>query len=365
MQKPAWDRYGNYLNVDAILGAQAPLGAAAGKPVHDEMLFIVFHQIYELWFKQILFELDEVIRRGSADTVDERDMQPILTYLGRIVEILKQLERMIDVLETMPPQSFIDFREHLGTASGFQSAQFRVIEIRLGLKRESRLGVFRGQFDDNLQPATREAIRAAEAAPTLFDTLDRWLSRTPFVHLHSYTFWNDYRLAVHDVFEERIRRARVTVTGDALAHELDAIEHGEDKFRTIFDEKLHAAAQREGRWRLSWKALQAALFITLYRYTPVLQAPYALLHQVMNIDELLTRWRLRHALMAQRMVGVNPGTGGSSGYEYLAATVAAHRIFTDFFALSSYLIPSHALPPLPEDISREMSYTYTTHPAEG
>ena len=360
MQKP-WDQYGDYLKVDAILNAQHPLSVENGRHVHDELLFIQFHQVYELWFKQILFELEDVLTRLGGATVDESDMQPILTYLNRIVEILKQMEGMIDVLETMPPQSFTDFREYLGTASGFQSAQFRLIETRLGLERKTRLCVFHGQFDDNLQAATKEAIQQAEQQPTLFAALDRWLSRTPFVNFHSYTFWNDYRMAVYDMFAQRINLARTKLDGDALARELDAIEKGKQKFESIFDEQQHAAAQKEGRWRLSWKALQAALFITIYRDTPVLQAPYALLTKVMDIDALLARWRLRHALMVQRMVGMSLGTGGSSGYEYLMATVTSHRIFTDFFALSTYLIPTRILPKLPEDVAREMNYTFTSH----
>lgn len=359
--KPAWDQYGEYLAVESILKAQHPKSTAAGNHVHDEMLFIQFHQIYELWFKQILFELDDVLVRLSGDVVNECDMQPILTYLGRIVEILKQMESMLDVLETMPPQSFIDFREYLGTASGFQSAQFRLIETRLGLERKTRLCVFHGQFDDQLQDATKTAIKQAEAQPTLFAALDRWLARTPFVDLHNYTFWHDYRKAVHGMFAERADMARAKLSGEALAVELDAIEKGKQKFEGIFDEALHASAKEEGKWRLSWKALQAALFITVYRDTPILQAPYALLTKVMDVDALLARWRLRHALMVQRMVGMSLGTGGSSGYEYLMATVNSHRIFTDFFALSTYLIPSRSLPALPEDIAREMNYTYATH----
>jgi tryptophan 2,3-dioxygenase len=359
----AWDQYGTYLAIDKILDAQRPQSTAAGNPVHDELLFIQFHQVYELWFKQILFELDDVIGRLSAERVAESDMQPILTYLGRVVEIFKQTEGMIDVLETMPPQSFVDFREYLGTASGFQSAQFRLIETRLGLERKTRLCVFHGQFDDNLKPETRHALKQAEAVPTLFAALDRWLSRTPFVNLNEYAFFKEYRAAVDVMFAEKITTARTTLQGEALATELAAIAKGREKFESIFDEEKHSRAQEEGRWRLSWKALQAALFITIYRDSPVLQAPYALLTEIMNVDALLARWRFRHAMMVQRMVGMSMGTGGSSGFEYLMATVQSHRIFTDLFALSTYLIPSRMLPPLPEDIQREMNYTFTTKAA--
>lgn len=360
MTTKPWDQYGEYLGLDKILSAQAPRSDAAGFSAHDELLFIQFHQIYELWFKQILFELDDVIKRLSGETVSDQDMQPILTYLGRIVEILKQMESMIDVLETMPPQSFVDFREYLGTASGFQSAQFRLIETRLGLERKTRLCVFHGQFDDRLLDASKQAIQKIEQQPTLYQSLDNWLSRTPFVDAGNYTFWKEYRTAVHAMFEEKSSVAKANLKGDTQTQELEAIARGKEKFESIFDELQHGTAQKEGRWRLSWRALQAGLFITIYRHEPALQAPYAVLKSIMDIDELLARWRLRHALMVQRMVGMSVGSGGSSGYEYLMNTVTSHRIFTDVFALSTYLIPTRLLPPLPKEISGKMDYTYTT-----
>lgn len=358
-KKAPWDQYGDYLGLDKILGAQHPRSAKAGHPVHDEMLFIQFHQIYELWFKQILCELDDVLSRFSKRTVVESDMQPILTHLGRVVEIFKQMTSMIDVLETMPPQSFVDFREYLGTASGFQSAQFRIIETRLGLQRQNRLCVFHDQFDAHLNTESKKSIQKAEKQSNLFGQLDSWLSRTPFVDLGGYRFWKEYRAAVGEMFDAKVKAARAAFSGEVLKEELAAIERGRQKFDGIFDVKQHAAAEKEGRWRMSWKALQAALFITLYCEEPMLQAPHNLLLRIMDVDELLARWRFRHALMVQRMVGMGMGTGGSSGYEYLMNTVQSHRIFSDLFALSAYLIPSRLLPALPADISREMNYTYS------
>ncbi|MGB9152425.1 MAG: tryptophan 2,3-dioxygenase family protein [Alphaproteobacteria bacterium] len=356
----SWDQYGKYLNLEKLLDAQNPCSASIGGAlIHDEILFIQFHQIYELWFKQILCELDEIQTRLSRDCISESEMQPILTYLGRIVEIFKQLESMIDVLQTMPSQAFVDFREYLGTASGFQSVQFRLIETRLGLQRKDRLCVFHGQFDDAFNTDNKSLIRSTEKHPNLFEQIDGWLSRTPFVNFGEYTFLNEYRAAIAKMFADKTTAARQSLTGEALDKELAALENGKKKFESIFDPEIYAAAQQEGRWRLSWRALQAALFITIYRHEPVLQAPYALLTKIMDVDELLARWRFRHALIVQRMVGHGVGTGGSSGYEYLMKTVQTHRIFTDLFALSAYLIPSRLLPPLPADISAGMDYRYT------
>ncbi|MCB9991631.1 MAG: tryptophan 2,3-dioxygenase [Rhodospirillales bacterium] len=348
-KKEPWDQYHDYEGLDKILTAQTMRSAEAGNPVHDEMLFIIFHQVYELWFKQILFEMDDIQRRLANDIVDDRDMQPILQYLNRIVVIFRNMLNMIDILETMPPQAFVDFRQYLSTASGFQSWQFRLIEVRLGLKREDRIPVFHADFDHDLSEQSKAHIRNAEDAPSLYDQIDRWLSRTPFTEWQDYKFWEEYRGAVYKMFDDK-----------AAQHpqDKDEIERGRHKFDSIFDENKHADAQKQGTWRMSLKALQAALFINIYSNEPILQGPAQLLNSITDIDELLARWRYRHALMVQRMVGMGAGTGGSSGYGYLMETLQKHRIFTDLFALSSYLIPSQALPPLPEQISREMGYRY-------
>lgn len=351
-----WDKYGEYLDIGKILGAQHPQSTAAGNEVHDEMLFIQFHQVYELWFKQILFELDDIQSRFSSEVMDEGDMQPISIYLDRIVKIFTQMESMIDVLETMPSQSFTDFREYLSTASGFQSLQFRLIETRLGLLRKDRIPVFHGEFDADLLSESQKKIAEAESKPSLFEQLDSWLSRTPFVELGDYNFWEDYRAAVYQMFDEKTEQAEQSLKGEALKNERKALERGRQKFEAIFD----AEQNEKSQWRMSYKALKAALFITIYRDQPVLQAPFNLLKHIMDVDELLARWRFRHALMVQRMVGMGMGTGGSSGYEYLLRTVAEHRIFTDVFALNAYLIPSKSLPKLPEEVSKQMHYHYTS-----
>ena len=356
--KTPWDQYSEYLSLEKILDAQKPLSDAAGAPAHDEMLFIHFHQICELWFKQILFEMDDIEQRFSRDIVAENDMQPILSYLNRIIEILKQLEQMIDVLETMPPQSFIDFREYFGTASGFQSLQFRLIEGRLGLRREDRLKVFHGHYDDHLRKKSQQAIKDVEDKASLYDLLELWLSRTPFVDLENYNFWDEYKQAVYKMFDEKTAIAKKHLEGATLDKELAGIERGREKFESIFDADMHEKAKEDGQWRMSYKALQAALFITIYRTEPALQVPYKLLNHIMDVDELLTRWRLRHALMTQRMMGMSVGSGGSSGFEYLMQTIGKHRIFTDLFALSTYIIPSPSIPDLPDEVKRKMTYNF-------
>lgn len=354
-----WDQYGDYLQLNKILTAQDLKSMNQGQPVHDEMLFIQFHQINELWFKQILFELDAVQVLLSQKHLRECDMQPLQLYLGRIVEIFKQLESMIDVLETMPPQSFTDVRQYLGTASGFQSVQFRQIEVRLGLLRKQRLCVFHQQFDAHLKSDSQTLIQKSEMQPSLFDMLDSWLARTPFVQVGDYSFWDEYYRAVLSMFDQKIESTRELLKAEAQHLQLQILEKGRSKFEEIFDRQKHELAQAQGRWRLSWQALQAALFIVVYRNEPALQAPYQVLTRIMDVDELLARWRFRHAMMVQRMVGFDKGTGGSSGFEYLMSTVSSHRIFSDLFALSGYLISSSSLPVLPKELRQDMDFRFS------
>ncbi|HEY8189875.1 MAG TPA: tryptophan 2,3-dioxygenase family protein [Micavibrio sp.] len=346
-----WDQYGGYLRLEQLLGAQTPWSGTSGKDDfdHDEMLFIIFHQTYELWFKQILFELADVQARFSREVVNDRDIQPIVARLTRVVEIFKVLVGQLDVLETMTPQDFLNFRDSLKTASGFQSLQFRLIETRLGLKRDDRL-MFNGcPFDRDYAAASKSVLEKAESEPSLYDQIDSWLARTPFIDNGDYKFWDSYRNSVHMILDEKARMARQALDGDALSMEMEAIQRGRRKFDGIFDSK-------EKLWRLSPRALQAALFITIYRTEPMLQGPSTLLTLLMDVDSLLAQWRYRHALMVQRMTGFSAGTGGSSGYSYLMQTLEKHRIFVDLFTLSTYLIPTRARPPLPESLSRDMGY---------
>src|SRR5215831_9928643 len=166
--------YADYLKLDQLLTAQQPESARRGRPAHDEMLFIIVHQAYELWFKQILNELDRIQVDFGGDVVEDEYLGRIVHGLDRIVEILKLLIQQLEVLETMTPLDFLDFRDFLFPASGFQSGQFRLIEIRLGLARGARSQYAGKPFDDTLTEADRSRVASAERGPKLIDQLDRW-----------------------------------------------------------------------------------------------------------------------------------------------------------------------------------------------
>jgi len=356
--------YADYLKLDTLLSAQAPESARQGAPAHDEMLFIVVHQAYELWFRQILHELDRIQADFERNPLADEHLGRIVHGLDRINEILKLLIQQLDVLETMTPLDFLDFRDLLMPASGFQSMQFRAIETRLGLKREGRLLFDARAFDDRLSAADRARLADIEGKPKLLEQLDAWLRRTPFL-LGDFAFGQAYRAAVEKMLKDDAARVRESpvLTAEQRKAEAAAIEAALEKFNAIFA-PAGSESGGESSWRMSLAAVQAALFITVYRDQPVLQLPFRLLTALMDIEEQLTLWRYRHALMVQRMIGVKIGTGGSSGHDYLRRTVEAHRVFADLFQLSTYLIPRSALPPLPPEVREQMGFVYAKEGGE-
>src|SRR6059058_873720 len=181
--EPAY--YGSYLAVDKLLALQAPLSLVEGKLIaHDEMLFIIIHQAYELWFKQILHELracGEVLSKPAADD-DGPDLNMVVHRLKRVVEIWKLLNHQVDVLETMTPLDFLDFRSSLEGASGFQSIQFRQIEATLGLRMEHRFRPDYYKHTDmgGFNQEDYKTIVEAEKITTLLQLVEAWLERMPF-----------------------------------------------------------------------------------------------------------------------------------------------------------------------------------------
>jgi tryptophan 2,3-dioxygenase len=115
---------------------------------------------------------------------------------------------------------------------------------------------------------------------------------------------------------------------------------------------------KKGKKRLSHKATKAALLIFLYRDEPILHSPFNLLSRLMDIDELFTTWRQRHAIMVRRMIGGKIGTGGSSGHKYLESASNKHKVFSDLSDLSTFFIKRSSLPVLPENIKKKLGYLF-------
>ena len=332
--------YSSYLQLDKILSAQTLESDKLNKHAHDEMLFIVIHQAYELWFKQILFEVGSVHEIMSKENIN--DNSPELTVavrrLNRTVEILRLLVHQVDVLETMTPLDFLDFRDMLRPASGFQSMQFKVLETVLGLKVEDRHG--REYFTSQLKPEDSQAIYDLAKKTPLLSLVNNWLERMPYFNqLEFWTgwengkdFWNTYK----------------EVYGESLGE-------GEKQNVRAFEELFLSDLTNEGR-NLSDKARRSALFIMLYRDFPILQNPYRLINHLLEIDELLATWRWRHMNMVHRMIGTRVGTGGSSGKGYLREAALKHYIFQEFAELTSFLVERSRLPHLPKALEQKLGY---------
>lgn len=361
-QEPLY--YHDYLQLDRLLSCQELESAKRGEPAHDELLFVIVHQAYELWFKQILHELDAV-RAIFAGVVDDKDMLRAVGYLQRIAQIERLLIEQIDVLETMTPLDFLDFRDLLVPASGFQSFQFRLIENRLGVPPPARPLIDGAGYTTRFSAEHRRRVEASEGQPTLFEQVQSWLERTPFLSLADFDFWRAYRSTVEVSLDAERRRIEddERLDDEERAARLTAFDRSVTQFERLFDADKYEEHDPGYRPRLSHRAFEAALLINLYRDEPILQLPFRIVTGLMDLDEGLTNWRYRHALMVRRMIGARIGTGGTSGYHYLRQSAERSRVFSDLFAVSTFLLPRSQIPPLPPEVERAMGFHF--HSAAG
>jgi len=200
-----------------------------------------------------------------------------------------------------------------------------------------------------------------ERGGSLFELVENWLERIPFLQSEEFDFLKSYKESVEKMLAKE--EAAITAT-DYLSPKmkemrLKMLGGTNTYFKHVLSEEEHNKLIAAGEMRLSYKATQAALLINLYREKPILNLPYNLLMELMNIDELLTNWRYRHAQMVLRMIGRKVGTGGSSGHEYLTKTAEKHKIFKDLSNISSLLIPRSELPDLPKEMLDTLGFHYT------
>lgn len=375
--------YGEYLLLDRLLSCQDPVTRRKftqhrQKEVHDEHLFIITHQTYELWFKQIIFELDSVRQLLNKEQVDEANMLKISSRLERIRKIFAILVEQFSILETMTPLDFMDFRDYLAPASGFQSYQFRLIENKLGIKNENRFNYRANQANQPYlevfkDPKCIEAIKKSESEPSLFKLIERWLERTPGLEEDGFNFLKKYGDAVNGMLQaERdiIEAGRRYVESNRKANKIaaDEADQKESLLKSMSDDvekkKLlylpildQDEFVRRNLFRFSHKAMHGALMISLYRDEPRFNQPHQLIQTLIEIDSELTKWRQKHTQMVLRMIGSDTlGTGGSSGYQYLRATLTPrYTVFLDLFNLSTYLIPKERIPELTPYMRKRLS----------
>ena len=264
--------YISYLKVDELLELQEPLSEG---PEHDELLFITIHQVYELWFKQLLHEA-----AALQVALEAADSHRSLALLGRMRTIMKTCVSQLDILETMTPLQFNSFRARLSSASGFQSAQFRELEAVLGRRdqagqdadKKSGMGMA-----EHLIPGSsaRERVEAAMSRASLWDSAMHYFN------------------------------SRQPLPSGALTRDISQ------------------------QWQPN-EAVQEVL-VSIHRSDP----EAAMVGEAMvDFDEGLQEWRYRHVKMVERTIGKKLGTGGSSGAGYLASTLF-NPVFPDLWALRS------------------------------
>jgi len=244
---------------------------------------------------------------------------------------------------------FLDFRDLLRPASGFQSWQFKVLEARLGLPFEQRHG--QHYYTSALRPEYVAMVKDAEGKPTLLQLLNNWLERIPFFEQDS--LWQEMPAPTDAVaapagkFWEAYRQLLVQSLSEAEQGNLQA-----------FDNVMGFDSSLSLNRLLSPKASRAALFIMWYRGYPLLQLPFQVMNAVLELDEQLSTWRYRHMNMVHRMIGSRIGTGGSTGKDYLKGAADKHYIFKDFAQLTSFLIERRKLPQLPVAVEQRIGFVH-------
>ncbi len=348
--------YSDYLQLDKILDAQHPESFKVNQPAHDEMLFIIVHQAYELWFKQILFELEFICNVFKKEKIDDNseDLNLVRHRLHRVVRILDLLNQQVGLMDTMTPLDFLEFRNLLTPSSGFQSLQFRLVEAKLGLAMETRYNqeYYKRTSEGGFTQPDFQKINEIETEESLIQLINNWLERLPFFEdelwkvydksegeLHP--FWDEYRKIYMDGLTER---------------EASNINY----FDLVFFENKNALNDEQAglnNTTLSATAMRSALFIMLYRDFPVFQTSYQILDSLVEIDHQMAGWRHKHLVMVRRMIGMRTGTGGTSGSGYLEGALAKHNIFRDIESLSTFLIERKKLPKLPDALIKKLSYS--------
>ncbi|MBX0358005.1 tryptophan 2,3-dioxygenase [Halobacillus sp. Nhm2S1] len=251
--------YGEYLNLEELLSAQNRLSTH-----HDEMLFIIIHQVSELWMKLTLHEL-----QAAIEAIRKDHMQAAFKMLARVSSIQKQIIQAWDVLSTLTPSEYMEFRDHLGQASGFQSYQYRMIEFALGYKTSHVLKIY--EKDPDLQ----RHLEAAYRAPSLYDVAIEKLSDSGF-----------------------------PIPGKLLGRD--------------YTQLYEKDASVEAAWTNVYKDVE--------QYWDL----YQLGEKLVDIEDSLQQWRFRHMKTVERIIGHKKGTGGSSGVGYLKK-VLDHRFFPELW----------------------------------
>jgi len=297
--------YSEYLRLEELLKLQTGIEGETREISNDELHFILVHQNFELWFKLVINELKCARDILSSDVVEEENLPRAVHHMDRVIEIFKLMSQQWKVMETLDPQDFLNFRDDLGTASGFESFQMREMEDLMGQKWVD--GKPFGKKSNSKQKS-------------LYEVTCDWLSRTPIQGL-TLDSDND-ESSVNNFIDAYVQ-----------AHEAQYPETNQDVI-DFFEVEGIARRRRAG-----------LLFIESYRSLPLLAWPRKLISKLIELEQAMVLWRGSHARMVERMIGRRIGTGGSSGVDYLDMTTK-FRVFIDLWLVRSILIKKESLPKL-------------------
>eukprot|EP00008_Paramoeba_atlantica_P005747 CAMPEP_0201477086 /NCGR_PEP_ID=MMETSP0151_2-20130828/2196_1 /ASSEMBLY_ACC=CAM_ASM_000257 /TAXON_ID=200890 /ORGANISM="Paramoeba atlantica, Strain 621/1 / CCAP 1560/9" /LENGTH=264 /DNA_ID=CAMNT_0047857703 /DNA_START=408 /DNA_END=1199 /DNA_ORIENTATION=- len=262
----------------------------------------------------------------------------------------------------MTPMEFIDFRDALVPASGFQSVQFRELEILLGLPESNRSSLGGCTFLSAFNTDHEEYLKKVMKKTSLFEAVQNWLERTPFTECEDWDFWDEYQKAVNKMTERDRYHIETEWQGMEVDVEVEekkkAISNVEHKFAALFDPNLYNELKAKGHFRLSQKAMKSALLIELYRHEPIFHLPFEFLEAIVDFDQNMSLFRHSHATMVHRMIGSRMGTGGSSGVYYLRSTTGLrYKVFNDLINISTFMIPTAEIPPIPSHWKTRMNFS--------
>lgn len=350
--------YWEYIRVEELLALQDGFYDDDSKVNNDETLFIVVHQIYELWFKLVLRELASARDLFRKNPVPDVALSSAVRSLRRVVVIFEQAIQHFRVMETLTTRDYLAFRDRLIPASGFQSAQLREIEIILGLDDALRLPLGReGNYKEALKttdgkpsPATLRVERRAAEGPSLKEVVYEWLSRTPIDGAQgddaAERFLDRFVGSLREEIKGRVVLAKQLALTPADVERLEQRYEREAKEAELFlrgldDPTADLATQKKRR-----QVRAAIVFLESYRDLPRLTWPREVVDAIVAMEQSMLIWRQRHARMVERVIGRRTGTGGSIGVDYLDQTALRYRVFGDFWAVRGLLLREAALPSL-------------------
>ena len=355
--------YWEYIKVEELLGLQGGFDGDESKVSNDECLFIVVHQIYELWFKIMLRELTTARDLFRQNPVPDVQLASAVRSFRRVVTLFEQAVAHFRVMETLTTRDYLEFRDRLIPASGFQSAQLREIEILLGLDDQIRIPLGReGSYMEALKgadgkpsPATPRVESRLHGGPRRKQVVYEWLSRTPIDGAHS------SQRAV-DTFLRNIveaHRSEISVR-TKLAEQQALTPEDIERLRARYEREVAFAEnflmaeedpQADPETRAFRRRVRAGIvFLESYRELPRLAWPREVVDALVELEQAMVVWRQRHARMVERVIGRRTGTGGSAGVDYLDQTALRYRVFNDIWAVRSLLLRKPTLPALDHEV---------------